>query len=101
MQLDKKRFFEVIDSGEHLNAKTREAYWKFYREECQQDIIKLYKDGGRLFKDSEIHQNVKFSIDNTLHLNIKEESDKINPIITASQKESATTWGTNDDVKGK
>lgn len=99
--MDKERFFEVIDWERKLNAQSREAYWKFYQEECQQDIVRLYKEGDGLLQDPALHQSVKASIDKTLNLNIKEESDKINPIITPAQKQSATTWGTNDDVKGK
>lgn len=114
--MDKERFFKIIDSDDHFNTKTKEAYWNFFVEKAGQSIETLYKDGGHLYPEKEgLQQYVKFSISKFFDLEKGSETSgnkafstgedasqsKILPIDDGINHESATTWGTNDDVKSK
>jgi hypothetical protein len=110
--LDKDKFYKVIDFGDHLNIKTKEAYWKHFAEKCDQHLRLLYKDENAPFQENTgIHQYIQLSIDKFFSKTEKDkgteineagpEDSKISPIDKDWKKESATTWGTNDDVKFK
>lgn len=115
MRPDKNTFFKIIDFGDHFNAKTREAYWQFFEENCGQNIQTFYNVGGALFPEAEgLHQYVKCSIDKFFGHEAKEEEkalpkpptanpedSKISPIDKEWKKASAISWGWNYDVKGK
>jgi hypothetical protein len=114
--LDKDKFYKAIDFGDHLNTKTKEAYWTHFTERCDKDLKTLYMAENVPFPtDTGIHQYVRLSIDkfsyeDSAHkrARIKESQKpgaagdpKISPIDKDWKKESATTWGTNDDVRYK
>lgn len=101
MKIDKENFFKIVDSGYHLNSVTREAYWEYFIGTCEEDFIKLYKEGDELFPDSGIHAYITVSLDKKMNLQDGEKSDIIKPITSPSDKETAITWGRNFDVRGK
>ncbi len=110
MKLEKEKFFEIVDGGDHLNSGTREKYWDFYSDKCNGQLVKLYEEGDEHFT-SGIHQYVKYSIDNSGEYekpdsgNERRSSDIIKPLKSPSDrkvnKENVASWGTNVDVKGK
>ena len=114
-QFDRNMFFKIIDHDDRFNAKTKEAYWKYYTEECGQDIVRLYNDGEQLFSEKpEIHQHLRHSINKYFDKendNKKPEASEIShkeseesatsPIVDEMKKKTAITWGYNNDVKMK
>jgi hypothetical protein len=109
MDFDKDKFYKAIDFDDHFNGRTREAYWKYFVEKCDQNIKTLYHEGAVLYPEKEgLHQYVRFSIDKFLgHLEKGNKSadnmgaSKISPIDREWKKKPASTWGYNDDVKFK
>lgn len=101
MKVSKEKFFKLIDSGDHLNASTKESYWSFYTEQGGEDLIMLYKEGQQLYPDSGIHEYIKSSLNKCLSLNIDEPSDKVKSIESPMDRKSASTWGYNSDVGDK
>jgi hypothetical protein len=113
--LNKDKFYKAIDFGDHLNTRTKEAYWKHFTEKCEQHLQLLYKEENAPFQENTgIHQYIQLSIDKFFNESkiakgpeINEargtgpEDSKISPIDKNWKKESTTTWGTNDDVKFK
>jgi hypothetical protein len=114
--IDKDTFFKAIDTGRHLNAKTREDYWAHFKEKCNHNLELLSTEKGAPYSpDTGIHLYIKFSLEK--YFSKTEEGgnsgtrkagkadhpgdSKISPIDTDWKKESATTWGTNNDVKYK
>ncbi len=112
---DKNTFFKAIDTGNHLNNKTREEYWHLFTEKCDQNLQTLYKVENSPFTDTGIHLYIKFSLDKFFSTGEKDKGaamnqagkagtpagSKLSPIDKDWKKDTATTWGTNDDVKGK
>lgn len=116
MLFNKATFFKAIDLDDHFNTKTREAYWNYFVEKCDQNIQTFYQEGGSLYPEKAgLHHYVKYSINKSLGQGAKEDKPEdvkkgasarpgesgISPIDSEWKKETATTWGTNDDVKHK
>ena len=118
MEIRKEIFFGSIDFDNHLNTETKEAYWRFYENDCGKNIQKLYEDGRLLFPEAEgLHQYVQFSLRESKQLKAGAEAGsaasaeppasgekgapKILPIDERISHEPTKSWGSNDDVKGK
>lgn len=120
MLADKNAFFKAIDHDDHFNIKTKEAYWNYFVEKCDRNIKTLFHEGSSLYPEKAgIHHYVKYSIEKFLGQEVVENKAEfkqepkeegvsaqpgesgISPIDSERKKETATTWGTNDDVKHK
>lgn len=118
MEFDKEKFYRTIDKNDHLNTRTKEAYRNYFLIECEGSMQSLYINGSAIFPESEgLHQYVMHSIEQSedYSLSDKQEAvtgnaierqketgdEKITGINSERKKQSATTWGTNNDVKHK